>query len=116
MDNGRGHYERWQFSKVPNQTHRGIENLKMYAIKQIKTCAEYRDICYPGLDWFCLVHLALGLSTSAQVPDKPALASEASPGIVHIYQFVYPLLSDLYLSCTDFTQDSSKHACKLIDT
>ena len=29
---------------VPNPAHRGIENLKMYAIKHIKICAKFRDI------------------------------------------------------------------------
>ena len=29
---------------VSNQTHRGIKKRKMYAIKQIKICAEYRDM------------------------------------------------------------------------
>ena len=45
IDNGRGHCAYWQSCKVPNQTHRGMKkNRKMYAIKQIKICAEYRDI------------------------------------------------------------------------
>ena len=36
--------------KVPNQTHRGIKR-KMYAIKQIKICAEYRAMLpRPRLD------------------------------------------------------------------
>ena len=49
MNSGRGHCAWWQFCKVPNQTHREIE--KMYAIKQIKTCAEYRDMLpRPRLD------------------------------------------------------------------
>ena len=49
MDNGRGHCAYWQSCKVPNQTHRGIR--KMYAIKQIKICAEYRDMLpRPRLD------------------------------------------------------------------
>ena len=30
--------------KVPNPTHRVIENWKMYAIKQIKICAESKDM------------------------------------------------------------------------
>ena len=35
----------WQSCKVPNQTHRGMKKIrKMYAIKQIKICAEYRDM------------------------------------------------------------------------
>ena len=49
MDNGRGYCAYWQSCKVPNQTHRGMKkNRKMYAIKQIKICAEYRDM--PRLD------------------------------------------------------------------
>ena len=41
--NGRGHCAHWQSCKVPNQTHRGMKKIrKMYAIKQIKICAEYR--------------------------------------------------------------------------
>ena len=60
--------------KVLNPTHRGIENWKMYAIKQIKICAEYRDtIPYKGSAGLS-AHLGFGLSASAQVPDKPALA------------------------------------------
>ena len=51
MNSGRGHCAWWQFCKVPNQTHREIENWKMYAIKQIKICAEYRDMLpRPRLD------------------------------------------------------------------
>ena len=52
MDNGRGHCAYWQSCKVPNQTHRGVKNIrKMYAIKQIKICAEYRDMLpRPRLD------------------------------------------------------------------
>ena len=52
MDNGRGHCAHWQSCKVPNQTHRGMKKIrKMYAIKQIKICAEYRDMLpRPWLD------------------------------------------------------------------
>ena len=46
MDNGRGHCAWWQSSKVPNQTHIGIKR-KIYAIRQIKICAEYWDML-PG--------------------------------------------------------------------
>ena len=69
--------------KVPNQTHRGMKKFrKMYAIKQIKICAEFRT-CYQGLGWICQVHLGFSLSASAQVPDKSALAWVAYPGILH---------------------------------
>ena len=52
MDNGRGQCAYWQSCKVPNQTHRGMKKIrKMYAIKQIKICAEYRDMLpRPQLD------------------------------------------------------------------
>ena len=41
--------------KILNPTHRGIEIWKMHAIKQIKICAEYRDMLpRPRLD--LLVH------------------------------------------------------------
>ena len=52
MDNGRGHCAYWQSCKVPNQTHRGMKKFrKTYAIKQIKICAEYRDMLpRPRLD------------------------------------------------------------------
>ena len=52
MNNGRGHCAYWQYCKVPNQTHRGMKKArKMYAIKQIKICAEYRDMLpRPRLD------------------------------------------------------------------
>ena len=40
-------------------------------------------ICYPGLGWICQVHLGFGLSASAQVPGKPALAWVVCPGILH---------------------------------
>ena len=54
---------------------------KMYAIKQIRICAEYRDML-PRPRLVCQVHLGFGLSASAQVPDKPALAWVACPGIL----------------------------------
>ena len=54
----------------------------MFAIKQIKFCAEYLGrIPMPRL--VCQVHLDFGLSTSAQVPDKPALALGTMPGILY---------------------------------
>ena len=52
MDNGRGHCAWWQSCTVPNQTHKeNNKKRKMYAIKQIKICAEYRDMLpRPRLD------------------------------------------------------------------
>ena len=83
MDNGRGHCAHWQSCKVPNQTHRGMKKIrKMYAIKQLRS-VQNTGTCYPGLGWICQVHLGFGLSASAQVPDKPALAWVACPGILH---------------------------------
>ena len=51
-DNGRGHCAWWQSCTVPNQTHKeNNKKRKMYAIKQIKICAEYRDMLpRPRLD------------------------------------------------------------------
>ena len=70
MDNGRGHCAYWQSCKFPNKpTEEWKKIRKMYAIKQI--------------GWICQVHLGFGLSASAQVPDKPALAWVACPGILH---------------------------------
>ena len=65
MNNGRGHCAYWQSCKVPNQTHRGMKKIrKMYAIKQIKICAEYRDMLpRPRLDLSCTSGLRpIGLS------------------------------------------------------
>ena len=54
LANGRGHCASawWQSCTIPNQTHRGNDKKgKMYAIKQIKICAEYRDMLpRPRLD------------------------------------------------------------------
>ena len=83
MDNGRGHCAYWQSCKVSYQTHRGMKKFrKTYAIKQIKICAEYRDMLpRPRLDLSGTP--GFGLSASAQVPDKSALAWVACPGILH---------------------------------
>ena len=56
----------------------------MYAIKQIKICAENRDMLpRPRMDLSGTPGLRpIG---SAQVPDKPALAWVACPGILHRY-------------------------------
>ena len=67
-----------QFPTKPTEEKKG----KMYAIKQIKS-VQNTGTCYPGLGWICQVHLGFGLSASAQVPDKPALAWVACPGILH---------------------------------
>ena len=56
----------------------------MYAIKQIKIYAEYRYMLPRGLGWICQIHLGVGLSASAKVPDKTALAWVASRYSVHI--------------------------------
>ena len=58
-----------KFSTKPTEEWKKIR--KMYAIKQIK------------IGWICQVHLGFGLSASAQVPDKPAFAWVACPGILH---------------------------------
>ena len=68
-------------AKFPTKSTEEWKKGKMYAIKQIKICAEY-------LGWICQVHLRFGLSASAQVPDKPTLAWVACPGILHRSYFV----------------------------
>ena len=59
-------------AKFPVKPTEEWKKRKMYAIKQIKI-----------FGWICQVHLGFGLSASAQVPDKPALAWVACPGILH---------------------------------
>ena len=46
----------------------------MYAIKQIKICAEYQDILHRS---------RLDLLGTTGLPDKPASAWVANPGILH---------------------------------
>ena len=52
MAEGTVHTDTGSPAKFPNQTHRGMKKFrKMYAIKQIKICAEYRDMLpRPRLD------------------------------------------------------------------
>ena len=70
MDIGRGHCAYWQSCKVPNQTHRGMEkNSKMHAIKQIKICAEYRDML-PRPRLVCQEPGLRPIGRSPGVPDK----------------------------------------------
>ena len=59
-------------AKFTTITHRGMKKGEMYAIKQIKI-----------IGWICQVHLGFGLSASAQVPEKTALAWVACPNILH---------------------------------
>ena len=68
MDNGRGHCAYWQSCKVPNQSHSGMKkNRKMYAIKQIKICAEYRDMLpRPRLDLSGSWQTSLGLGSMSR--------------------------------------------------
>ena len=68
--NGRGHCAYWQSCKVPNQTHRGMKKIrKMYAIKQIKICAEYRDML-PRPRLVCQEPGLRPIARSPDVPDK----------------------------------------------
>ena len=57
-------------------THRGIENWKMYAIKQIKSVQNTGTMNTKPRTVF-QVHLSFGLSASTQVTDKPAFALDA---------------------------------------
>ena len=54
--------------RAPTPHTEDSRNLKMYAIKQIKIDAEYRDML-PRPRQDLSVHLGFVLSTSAQVPD-----------------------------------------------
>ena len=93
MDNGRGHCAHWQSCKVPNQTHRGMKKIrKMYAIKQIKICAEYRDMLprpwldlsgTPGLRPIGLSRLMLNLySINFLKPDDPYMRQWTGSSLV----------------------------------
>ena len=69
--------------------------------------------CYPGLGWISQVHLGFGLSASAQVPDKPALAWVACPGLsqymyncIHkqetcilVCEYMHDTVAELYTLC-----------------
>ena len=65
----------WLPETMAEGTHRGMEKRKMCAIKQIKICAEYRDMLPRlRLDVSGTLELRpIGLSPGS-VPDKPALA------------------------------------------
>ena len=83
MDNGRGHCAYWQSCTVPTQTHRRMKKIrKMYAIKQIKICAEYRDMLpRPRLDLSGTPGLRpIGLSLDSW---QISLGLVACPGILH---------------------------------
>ena len=70
MDNGRGHCAHWQSCKVPNQTHRGMKKIrKMFAVIQIKICAEYRDML-PRPRLVCQEPGLRPIGRSPGVPDK----------------------------------------------
>ena len=47
----RGHYQA-VLNTISNPTHKGFENWKMHAIKQIKVFAEYRHILVPQISAF----------------------------------------------------------------
>ena len=59
--------------KVHNPNCRGIENWKMYAVKQIDICEEYRDMV-PKDPASLSGTSGLRHVVSSHVPDKPALA------------------------------------------
>ena len=66
-------------AKFPAKPTEEWKKRKMYAIKQIKICAEYQDMLpRPRLD-------LSGTDRLRTVPDKPALAWIACPGILHRY-------------------------------
>ena len=59
-----------------------MKNIISYIIYKLRS-VQNTGTCNPGLGWIRQVHLGFGLSASAQVPDKPALAWVACPGILH---------------------------------
>ena len=61
------------------------KNTHRYAKDSPFTCFLYWKIPIDTdfIGWICQVHLGFGLSASAQVPYKPALAWVACPGILH---------------------------------
>ena len=95
MANGRGHCAWWQSCTVPNQTHRGNnKKRKMHAIKQIKICAEYRDMLpRPRLDLSGTPGLRpIGLSpgswqTSLGLGSMSRYSAQILICIVHGHQF-----------------------------
>ena len=97
MDNGRGHCTHWQSCKVPNQTHRGMKKIrKIYAIKQIKICAEYRDMLpRPRLDLSGTPGLRpIGLSpgswqTSLGLGSMSRYSAQILICIIYIYIYIY---------------------------
>ena len=98
MDNGRGQCAYWQSCKVPNQTHRGFFFRKMYAIKQIKICAEYRDMLpRPRLDLSGTPGLRpIGLSpgswpTSLGLGSMSRYSAQILICIIYIYVYIYIL-------------------------
>ena len=69
-------------AKLPTKPKEEQKLKNVYYLKQIKICAEYRDMI-PRARLDFRVHLGFGLSASAQVPDKPALVWVACPCILH---------------------------------
>ena len=105
MDNGRGHCAYWQPCKVPNQSHRGMKRIrKMYAIKQIKICAEYRDMLpRPRLDLSGTPGLRpIGLSpgswqTSLGLASMSRYSAQILICIIYIYIYILQLSNYLVL-------------------
>ena len=84
------HRQSW--NKIPNPTHRGIENWKMYAIKQIKICAEYRDMLNrPRMDLSGISGLQpIDLSPcSWQTSLSLGSMSRYSAQILYVYIYIY---------------------------
>ena len=78
----------WTITKKTIRTTIHENFSKMKNLKVDRWALSLRSVqntgtCYPGLGWICQVHLGFGLSASAQVPDKPALAWVACPGFLH---------------------------------
>ena len=92
MDNGRGHCAWWQSCTVPNQTHKeNNKKRKMYAIKQIKICAEYRDMLpRPRLD---LSGTPGSWQTSLGLGSMSRYSAQILICVIHMYDMCYTYIS-----------------------
>ena len=76
-------------SKVPNSTHGGIENWKIYATKQIKICAEYQGIVpRASAGWLGIVNPAL---------TTDIMSRYSAQIVICIYTYIYVYIYIYYI-------------------
>ena len=80
MDNGRVHCMVAVLQIFQPNPQRNKNKIGKCLLQNKLKSLQNTGTCYPGLRWICQVHLGFGLSASAQVPHKPALAWVACPG------------------------------------